>query len=119
MPILGGVFHGLADKRLRRKVQHTVHRGAVVGGEHVVDDVLNLAFDKRGSFRNGVAVAGRQIVHDDHLVSRLKQGGSAHAAHIAGAAGDNKLHGSPFRAGESLSLVSPEAPRAGRARHLR
>lgn len=80
-------------------MQHAVHRCGAVCGEHIVDDVADLTFDKRGAFRNGVTVAGGQIVHDDHFVSRFEQGGSAYAAHVAGAAGDNKLHGSPFRAG--------------------
>ena len=92
-PVQLGPLHGLADQRLGREVQHAVE--AV--GEHLVRSLREVGLDEPRLRRHRVAVAGRQVVEHDHLVAGVHQVRGAHTADVAGATGDEQLHGHPPR----------------------
>ena len=66
-----------------------------LGGKHMAHAgrIADVHCVKLGPFRHGVAVPGRQVIDDRHLVTLPKQFLSAHGAHIPGSArNENSTH---------------------------
>ena len=87
MPVFGGLFHGLADQRAGRTMNHRIH--ALQGAGRVVDEI---ALDEGCFWRDSVAVTGRQVVEDDDVVSTRDEFCGTAASDIAGPTGNEHPH---------------------------
>jgi hypothetical protein len=82
----------LGDLGERRHVDDSL---AAAGGERgrEAGGVADVGRHERGAGRDGRRVAARQVVVDSHRVAGGQQAGGDHAAYVAGAAGDENVHG--------------------------